>query len=176
VRLMYCYLCCFIELLDDFEVDFKDPRSTEHDVLLSNWIDRHLHGKTVDEHPGGRMFSFDDSRAGIDTDIARGPGGTTHIDFDIFTEQAVQQVKKELQNNQMEVMGYRDQLREDAGNCFIRHGNPEYPGKPCIDFEAADKRLGRKNTPKKFQQYLCTYCAYTSSVTVSKRHRRGDYR
>lgn len=177
MRLAYCYLCRKLERLDDFEIDFNDPRSAEHDVLLSNWIERHMHGREVDDHPGGRLFPFDDSRENVDTSLRLTDGATLDIDGVAALEmQAVQEVKKKLQENQMEVLEYRDQLREDAGVCFNKHGNPEFPGKPCIDFECAEKRLGRKNTPKKFQQYLCTYCPYTSTVTVAKRHRRGDYR
>lgn len=179
MRLAFCFLCRKLERLNDFDgLDFNDPRSHENDVLLSNWIERHMHGKHVDDHPGGRIFPFDDSRENVSREMLIGEGGSAHsaLGLEALESQAVEQVKKLLADQQMEVMEYRDQLRDDAAKCFNRHGNPEWPGKPCLDYQAKDKRLGRSNIDKKFQQYLCTYCAYQSSVTVEIRARRGDYK
>lgn len=184
MRLAYCYLCRDLERLDDYDIDFNDPRSADHDVLLANWIERHMHGRDVDDHPGGRIFPFDDSRENVSREMRSMAGtslkatGVVHdaLGLKALEMEAVQQVKKVLSDQQMEVNEYRDQLREDAGKCFIKHSNPEWPGKPCLDYQARDKRLGRKDTPKQHQQFLCTYCPYESSVTVGKRHKRGDYK
>lgn len=181
----FCLLCRDLERLDDFDgLDFNDPRSHENDVLLANWVERHMHGRVVDDHPGGRIFSFDDSRENVSREMNQMAGtdlkatGVVHdaLGLKALEMEAVTQVKRVLADQQIEVMSYRDQLREDAAICFNKHGNPEYPGRGCLDYQASDKRLGRKNTPKQFQQFLCTYCPYESSVTVTKRHKRGDYR
>lgn len=183
MRLAFCYLCKTLERLDDFAIDFNDPRSAENDVLQVNWIERHMHGREVDDHPGGRIFPFDDSREGVSstmpilkgTDLKSTGLYRDSSGMEVLEMQAVEQVKQALADQRIEMNEYRDQLREDAGQCFIAHHNPEFPGKPCRDYQAGNKRLGLKTTPRPYQQFLCTYCPYESSVTVSKRHKRGDY-
>jgi len=99
--------------------------------------------------------------------------------LDVTTE-----FRKELMANQIQVQEYRDQIGEDAVKCHRLHGQPELPGKPCIDYKSDAKRLGgglgRKSIllrrdPQRLN-YLCTYCPYESTVVTQKRWERGDYK
>lgn len=101
--------------------------------------------------------------------------------LDVTTE-----FRKELLANQIYVQDYRDQIGEDAVRCHKQHGQPEWPGKPCIDYKSDVKRLGlglgkklsismARRDPQNLQ-YLCTYCPYDSTVTTQKRWDRGDYK
>lgn len=173
MRLCYCYHCQNLEKIDDV----APGTPTDYDAVLQNWIDRHMHGLHLDVHPGGRMFAFDDSRENIDRSM---PSMVTGRERDAeglsaLEAQAVMEVRKELAKNHIEINDYRDQLRTDATDCFRKHHNPEAITRPCIDYHSGSKRLGRKDTPPKWRQYLCTYCPYTSSITVEVRRRRGDY-
>jgi hypothetical protein len=100
--------------------------------------------------------------------------------LDVTTE-----FRKELMANQVYVAAYRDQVGEDAVKCHQQHGQPAWPGSPCIDYKSDAKKLGgglgrRKSIallrdPQRLQ-YLCTYCPYESTVTTQKRWDRGDYK
>ena len=177
MRIMLCKQCSTLSKLPDFE------GTPENDNILVDWIERHSHGLTLDAdpgtpgaHPGGRMFAYDFSY--VTPDVSPGPGGHAHenVQLEALEMAAVEEVRGELVKNQVWVQEYRDELRYDAGVCFNKHHQPEWPGTPCSSYQDDSKRLGRKNGPKKYRMFLCTFCPYESSVTVSKRFARGDYR
>lgn len=99
--------------------------------------------------------------------------------LDVTTE-----FRKELMANQVYVQEYRDQIGDDAVKCHQLHGQPAWPGSPCIDYKTDAKRLGfglgkksimLRRDPQRLQ-YLCTYCPYESTVSTQKRWDRGDYK
>jgi hypothetical protein len=146
----------------------------EHDVVLQDWIDRHMHGMAVDDHPGGRIFTYDVEQENINRNVVTKDGRVIG-EMDNDEMKAVQAAREELRKIGQEVNDYRDELRYEAVRCHQKHGQPSLPGKPCIDYQAESKRIGRKDVPKESRQHLCLYCPYESSVTVTKRARRGDY-
>lgn len=191
MRMAMCYQCHTLSKLDDYKGSNPD-----NDSVLQDWIQRHLHGFHPDDtggdvrdggqgrHPGGRVFVVDVKQAGLDkfvrTRINPRTGRTEQIsepmELDKLEMQAVEEIRKDLLKVNQEVYDYRDELREDAVKCHQRHNQPEAPGRPCIDYRAPSKLLGRSGGPQSERQALCTYCPYTSSITVEVRHRRGMYR
>ena len=156
--LAYCFECKQLNPLDAFTGERPDD-----DRLLQNWIDRHMHGFGIETHPGGRLFSL----------------GISNVDYsdapEADLEREIEIVKGELSKVNMEVLAYRDELRDDASKCFVCHGRPEFPGKPCRDYHDSSKRIGRIDQAPSDLAYICTYCPYESTVTVAKRRERGDY-
>lgn len=159
MRLAYCYECQTLSKIDD-----APTQNPDDDYLLQDWIDRHMHGKHIDDHKGGRVFNVDTEQQGLEESKA----------MDAIERKAVEEVRAELAKVNAEVFNYRDELREEATKCHRRHGQPHAPGKMCIDYRSDSKRLGSKKTFNELA-YLCTYCPYTSSITVEVRRRRGDY-
>lgn len=158
MRIAYCYHCRSLTRVEPYE------GPPEYDVHLQRWIDEHLHGMSVDDHPGGRVFIKDASQFDHE-----GAGSA-------FEEQAVEEVRAELAKANQEVYAYRDAVKEDAVKCHRKHGQPHWPTKPCPDYRSDDKRIGRTNVPKDFQQYVCTYCPYNETVRVDARARAGWYK
>lgn len=170
MRLCYCYHCRTLSKIEGFLGRPEDDR------LLQDWIDRHMHGLTEDQHPGGRIFPMEVPELASSPRRMLEAGIDDPADDPVFERKAVEHVKALLAQQQHEVLGeLRDELKDDAAKCFNRHRRPEHPGKPCIDYNADHKRLGRRNQPPSDMAMLCTYCAYTSTVTVAKRIKRGDY-
>lgn len=168
MRLAYCARCECMSKLPDF------TGRTEHDASLQDWIDRHMHGFTEDEHPGGQLFTYDVQQSDIDRRVVTEDGrfiGEASAD----EMEAVQAARSELRKIGKEVDEYRDELRIDATMCHRKHGQPSFPGKPCIDYRSEKKLIGRRNLPKDALMYVCTMCPYQVSVTVEIRRRRGDY-
>lgn len=160
MRLCYCYRCKTLSKIDDYT-----GTRPEYDGLLQDWIDRHMHGLTLDDHPGGRVWAFE-----VGQGVEQSPL------MDMIERKAVEEVRADLAKVNQEVFEMRDEVKQDAVACHLRHGQPSWPGKPCIDYQAGAKILGRRNAPKEHRVYLCTFCPYESSVTVAKRAKRGDYR
>lgn len=181
MRMCFCYVCRTLTKIDDFkDRDGKPGTNPDHDVVLQDWIDRHMHGLALDDHPGGRVFPFDDeqshlSRAGVGHRLPEDPR-FTNVPADSIERHAIEQVREELAKNHIDMADYRDELKDDATKCHRSHGQPSYPGKPCIDYQAANKRLGSKRMPSTWQKWLCTYCPYETTVVTVKRWNRGDYR
>lgn len=95
----------------------------------------------------------------------------------------VEELRKQFEANGVWIQEYRSQVGEDAVACHRKHNQPEYPGKPCIDYKTDAKRLGgglsvrvslKLRDPAKLQ-YLCTYCPYESTVVTAKRWEQGAY-
>lgn len=151
MRLAFCYHC---QTLTKVEIWDGPPAA---DPWLQEWINEHMHGMSVDQHPGGRVFlkeasQFDHSGAG-----------------DRFEEQAIEEVRAELSKANQEVYDIRDGLRYDAVKCHRKHGQPHFPGKPCIDYQSDSKRVGvqKGSVTKGMFHYVCTFCPYSSSIQSS---------
>jgi hypothetical protein len=159
MRIAYCYHCQSMTKVEPYD---GPPEFDQH---LQRWIDEHLHGMSLDDHPGGRIFikeasNFDHS----------GEAGSA------IEEQMVEEVRSELAEANLEVYAMRDSVKEDAVKCHRKHGQPHYPVKLCADYKAESKSLGRKDVPEQFRQYQCTYCPYEETVGFEKRWRAGMYK
>jgi len=175
MRLATCFSCRTITKLSDFE-----GANPDHDVVLQDWIDRHLHSVPVDEipgplHPGAQVAVVEMP------DITRSPKffSMPIEDQERALERiegvAVYDLQSELQRTTQQVFEYRDDLRDEAAKCYLRHHSPSYPSRGCNDFRDDSKRLGRTKVPKKLQKYLCSYCPYSSTIMVELRRRKGVY-
>src|SRR5512140_57806 len=140
MRLAYCFECRTLSKVGDF-----GGTNPEHDGLLQDWIDRHMHGRTLDEHKGGRIFAYDFSAANIERRAYNPVSGFESEELSAMELAAVQEVRAELLKVNQEVFDFRDEVRMDATTCHIKHGQPSWPGKPCIDYHAGSKLLGRRN-------------------------------
>ena len=89
--------------------------------------------------------------------------------------EAVISLQSELQRQTQQVFEYRDDLRDEAAKCYLRHSSPSYPGRGCIDYRDDSKRVGRTKVPAKLQKYLCNFCPYSSTIMVELRRRKGAY-
>jgi hypothetical protein len=159
MRIAYCFHCHSLTKVEAYE----GPH--EYDQHMQRWIDEHLHGMSVEEHPGGRFFTKEASNFDHS-----GEAG------DAIEEQMVEEVRAELAQANLEVYAMRDSVKEDAVKCHRKHGQPSWPGKPCVDYRGADKALGRQDVPEEFRQFQCTYCPYEETVNFEKRWRRGMYK
>lgn len=176
MRLATCFSCRTITKLSDFE-----GHNPDHDVVLQDWIDRHLHGVAVDDipgprHPGARIVAVDMPDITTSPQFQAMPIEDQEQALERIEGEAVIQLQSELMTATNEVFTYRDDLREEAAKCYLRHHSPSYPGQPCIDYRDDSKRVGRTKVPPKLQKYLCHFCPYSSTITVELRRRRGAYR
>jgi hypothetical protein len=176
MRLATCLSCHTITKLVDFE-----GANPEHDVVLQDWIDRHLHSVPVDEipgplHPGAQIVGIDMP------DITRSPAFFSmpiedqERALERITGEAVINLQSELQRQTQQVFEYRDDLRDEAAKCYIRHRSPSYPERGCHDYRDDSKRVGRTKVPAKLQKHLCDFCPYSSTIMVERRRRKGAYR
>jgi hypothetical protein len=159
LRIAYCFHCSSLTKVEPYE------GPPEYDIHLQRWIDEHLHGMSVDDHPGGRVFIKEASQF----DHSGEAGGA-------IEEQMVEEVRAELAQANLEVYAMRDGIKEDAVKCHRKQGQPSYPGKPCRAYKDDSKRVGRNDVPAEFQQYMCTYCPYEETVRVQKRWDAGQYK
>lgn len=176
MRLATCLSCRTITKLSDFE-----GTNPEHDVVLQDWIDRHLHGVPVDEipgplHPGAQVAIVDMPDIMTSPAFLNIPIEDQERALERIEGEAVISLQSELMRQTQEVFEYRDDLRDEAAKCYLKHHSPSYPGKPCIDFKDDSKRVGRTKVPAKLQKYLCHFCPYSSTIMVELRRRRGAYR
>lgn len=82
-------------------------------------------------------------------------------------------LKNELNEMNVFIKDFRDELKTDALKCYNRH---ERPKAGCIDWCAEDKTIGRKvGVPKEHRQYLCMYCPVGSWVAQQERIQMGLY-
>ena len=174
MRLAYCYSCKTLSKIDDYDGGYTDDGEPTSDYLLENWIERHKHGlntnvepgATRDAHPGGVVFPFE----GRDIEVTG--GRLDGVGVQVANE--VEQVRAELARAGHEVFALKDELREDANGCFIKHKRPTYPDKKCIDYHDDSKWLGRKETVDDQtvavqQGYLCSFCPYETNVSIARR-------
>lgn len=75
----------------------------------------------------------------------------------------------------------RDTYKEDAAECYQRHGRPGYDKGPfaCVDYRDASKRLTDRHwkgrNPSRDHVFLCEFCPYSSVVMTRKRSAAGQY-
>jgi hypothetical protein len=166
VRLCYCYHCKTLSKIADYDGEYTFDSEPLNDALLENWVERHMHGYSVDQHPGGRVFAF------VGRDIEVHGGRLDGVGVDIAYE--VEHVRSELAQAGHEIFELKDELKDDAQKCFVRHSRPSYPDKKCIDYHDDSKWLGRKEkvegqTVAVQQGYLCSYCPYETAVSIERR-------
>lgn len=177
MRLAACFECNTLSKLPDPAV----PNEPEADAVLIDWIDRHRHGyrdldmdpREPGAHPGGQVFGMEENTIPF---LGHERGGSLvggkELE-DIFLGNVVEKLGEVTGNNHWDI---RDELKDDATRCFVRHGNPEWPGKPCGDYHDRIKLVGRRNLPEAHRRYLCDFCPYEESVRVQKRWNAGQYR
>ena len=176
MRLATCFYCRTITKLSDYE-----GRNPDHDVVLQDWIDRHLHGVPLDQipgplHPGARTAAVDMPDITRSDKFLSMPPEDQERALERIEGEAVISLQSELMRITEQVFEYRDDLRDEAAKCYLAHHSPSYPDRPCIDFRDDSKRVGRTKVPKKLQKYLCHFCPYTSTIVVELRRKRGAYR
>lgn len=174
MRLCFCYHCRSLSRIDDYDGDYAEDGEPLNDHLLENWVQRHRHGldtsvepgTTRDAHPGGRVFPFE----GRDIEVHDG-----RLDgVKVVVANEVEQVRAELAKAGVEVFELKDELKDDAQKCFIRHKRPQYPDRKCIDYHTDSKWLGRRErlegqTFNVRQGYLCAFCPYETNVSIARR-------
>lgn len=176
MRLATCLSCRTITKLSDFE-----GRNPEYDVVLQDWIDRHLHGVPVDQipgplHPGAKVAVVEMPDITRSEKFLAMPIEDQERALERIEGEAVVSLQSEMMRMTQQVFEYRDDLRDEAAKCYLRHSSPSYPGQPCIDFRNDSKRVGNTKVPPKLQKYLCHFCPYSSTIMVELRRRRGAYR
>jgi hypothetical protein len=159
-RLLVCFDCNTLTKV----APYLGPAELDKD--LDRVVALHQHHEIPEyRRKGGRLFPTEQK---------------TWDRLDVVTE-----LRKEMIANQVWISEYRDQVGVDAVKCFRSHGSPEWPGKPCIDYKTAGKRLGggltvrgvdQKKRDLHGLQYLCIYCPYESTVTTQKRWDKGAYK
>jgi len=159
LRIAYCFHCNSLTKVEPYE------GPPEYDAHLQRWIDEHLHGMSIDDHPGGKLFTKEASQFDHS-----GEAG------EAIEEQMVEEVRSELAKVNLEVYAMRDSVKEDAVKCHRKHGQPHYPQKGCPDYRSESKALGRQDVPEQFRQFQCTYCPYEVSVAFAKDWKKGVYK
>jgi hypothetical protein len=82
-------------------------------------------------------------------------------------------LKNELQEQDVYIRDFRDELKVDALKCFNRHNRPN---QGCIDWCNDDKTIGRKTgIQKEKRQYVCMYCPAAEYYTHRQRKELGLY-
>lgn len=82
-------------------------------------------------------------------------------------------LRNELQEHDVYIRDFRDELKVDALKCYNRH---ERPKQGCIDWCHESKTIGRKiGVPPDKRQYLCMYCPVGSWVAEQERKAMGMY-
>jgi hypothetical protein len=166
MRLCYCYHCKTLSKIADYDGEYSFDSEPLNDVLLENWVQRHMHGFTEEQHPGGRVFAFQ----GRDIEVQG--GRLDGVGVDIANE--VEHVRSELAQAGHDVFELKDELKDEAQKCFLKHKRPEYPDKKCIDYHDDSKWLGRKEKIEgqrvhTQQGYLCSFCPYETNVSIARR-------
>ena len=134
-RLAQCLECMTLSKLPPFEGNPAD------DAVLQDWIDRHMHGRSVEAHKGGQVYV-------MEAPAFSSIGGRQDL-YDAIERETVEKIKGSTSRANSEMWELRDELREDAGTCFLKHGSPDYnDGHPCPDYHGAGKenRLGENTT------------------------------
>lgn len=166
MRLAFCYSCQTLSKLDDYTGGYHDDGEPVSDHLLVNWIERHMHGMSEERHPGGRIFPF------VGKDIQVEGGRLDGRSVAVANE--VEEVRAELAKVGIEVFEFRDELKEDAQKCFVKHQRPSYPERKCIDYHDDSKWLGHREhidgeVVNVNQGYLCSFCPYETYVSIARR-------
>lgn len=82
-------------------------------------------------------------------------------------------LRNELQEQDVYIRDFRDELKVDALKCYNRHDRPK---QGCIDWCHESKTIGRKiGVPPDKRQYLCMYCPVGSWVAEQERKAMGMY-
>ena len=174
-RLAFCLRCDQMSKITDYK------GNPDYDVVLQDFIDRHLHGYHPDEtgpgkpHPGAMLFQVEERQSDIDRHVVSDRTGQQLrdesgdlVELSANEIEAVQVARKELRKIGHEIQDLRDELKFDAIVCHRQHGQPSLPGKPCRDYQSEAKLIGRKNTPKELRQWLCTHCFGGETMVVTR--------
>ena len=128
------------------------------DPALEEWMTRHEHPEVPDD----RMRKHD----------------LYSTDQETFNAGFAAQLKKEMEEATHNLYTERDQIKEDAIECFNRHGRPQ---DRCIDVFSESKVLGghesnRRMNPKD-RMYLCHACPFVHGYVIPDvRHKKGYYK
>lgn len=126
----------------------------EYDPLLSDFVERHSHGRVdTDSIDYIRAFSVDQS---------------TWDRVDV-----VSQVKAELSEATGEQFAESEYYKEEALKCYNAHGNPDLKRR-CIDVFSDDKKIGRtEGVPDRDAIYLCHMCPYVQAHVMESLRARA---
>lgn len=82
-------------------------------------------------------------------------------------------LKNKMQEQDVYIRDFRDELKVDALRCFNRHNRPN---SGCIDWCTEGKTVGRKvGVPPEKRQYLCMYCPAAEYYAHRERKEMGMY-
>jgi hypothetical protein len=82
-------------------------------------------------------------------------------------------LKNKMQEQDVYIRDFRDELKVDALRCFNRHNRPN---SGCIDWCTESKTVGRKvGVPPEKRQYLCMYCPAAEYYAHRERKETGMY-
>jgi hypothetical protein len=176
MRLATCLCCRTITKLSDYA-----GTNPDHDVVLQDWIDRHLHSVPLDQipgplHPGANVAVVDMPDITRSPQFLAMPVEDQERAIERIEGEAVMSLQSEMMRATQQVFEYRDDLRDEATKCYLGHSSPSYPERKCIDFRDDSKRVGRTKVPPQLQKYLCHFCPYTSTIVVELRRIKGAYR
>jgi hypothetical protein len=181
MRLAGCYFCNTLTKLPDYGSAAVDPDGV-HDSALVEWIERHKHGVPVEETPGPKhggaiLMPFEEKDITIaDGKVVGGRHLTQHAGESVDVANEIETVRMGLEKATHSAWSFRDEFKEEAGKCFLKHHSPSWPDKKCSDYRDDSKLLGRKNMPKEHRIHLCSFCPYEETVRIEKRWRAGQYR
>jgi hypothetical protein len=128
------------------------------DPALEDWMTRHDHP----EVPEDRMRKYD----------------LYATDQATFEAGFKAKLKHEIEEATNTLYAERDQVKEDAIECFNRHGRPT---DSCADVFSPAKLLGghesNRHMPMSQRMYLCHACPYVHGYVIPQvRHKKGYYR
>ncbi len=167
--IIHCKHCNALSKVPDYPGRHApDGTMLDRFPALEDYVERHKHGLSEEEHPGASIPYFIDESKYMSGDVPRTE--------DEIENDAVAYVKSHLADAGVQAGELRDELKDDAMSCWEKHQRPEYPGRRCPDYESSAKLIGRKNMAKEDRMYLCAFCPYSVGVETEKRWRRGGYR
>jgi len=147
----------------EVEYIFKDAQGqvamvAMYDPALEDWMGRHEHP----EVPEDRMRKHD----------------LYATDQASFNAGFIASMKKEIEEAHQASYSERDQVKEDAMECFNRHHRPTTG---CMDVFSEAKLLGghesNKRMPVNDRMYLCHACPFVHGYVIPDvRARKGMYR
>jgi hypothetical protein len=152
-RLLACYGCNTLIKLHDF----PDDRNPNEDAELVEACNRHQHNNLPEDRRRGLIFRCDQATYDV-------------LDVEQSIKDAELKVGGKLFNET------RDEFKDDAMRCYIRHGSPGVDT-GCVDFRTEAKAMGNyKKVHPDERRYICSYCPLGTMWATDDQLRAGARR